>query len=84
MEFFFTVHVAANGNCLGLISECVLKLTKIMSLFYMTTISCHFCQLVYHFYTGHSAMHGGIVWWTVIDDGCQIKQWSCIRLFVHC
>jgi len=27
-EFLFTIHVAANGNCVGLISKCVLKLRK--------------------------------------------------------
>jgi len=48
-----------------------------MSLFYMTTIICYFCQRINHFYTGHSAMHGGVVWWAVIDDSCQIKRWSC-------
>jgi hypothetical protein len=74
-EFLFTVHVSGDGNCLGLISKCVLKLRKnIWSIFCMTTIICHFCQLVYHLYTGHSAMCGVVVWWAVTDDGCQIKQ----------
>ena len=54
------------------------------SILYVTIIICHFCELVYHLYTAHSAMHGGVVWWAVTDDGCQIKQWSCVRLFVRC
>jgi len=84
MEFLCTVHVAADGNCLGLIAKCVLKLRKIIgSVFYMATIICYCCQFVYRLYTGYSAMHGGVVWWAVPDGGCQVKQWSCVRLFVH-
>lgn len=84
-EFLFTIHVAADGNCLGLIAKCVMKLRKIKGLvFYMTTIICYCCQFIYHLYTGLSAMHGGVVRWAVMGGGCQIKQWSCVRLFVHC
>lgn len=81
MELIFTVYVAANGNCIGLISKCVLKLRKD----YKVIILCDNYQLpvVYHLYTDHSAMHGGVIWWAVTDDGCQIRHWSFIRLF-HC